>query len=65
MPYNEFMTKVGALARSQGMKVRFHHDQQEGLYIARFHDGLMILGNGISKKVTAKWASGHMVSWVL
>ncbi len=61
MSYAVFCRKIGDLVKRSGFSVtvRLRKDADDGRYIARFSDGTTIIGNGISKKVTVRFGSGH------
>lgn len=61
MSYEAFKAKVKALINRAGgrISVGFYNDRQRGRYFANCSDGVTIIGNSSSLKVSVRWGSGH------
>lgn len=62
MTYDVFQNIVFNLVKKAGVKpesVRFSTDTEKGKHYANC-DGVTIIGNSASLKMTVKWGSGHM-----
>lgn len=67
MSYVRFCEHIRDILLHKGeesITVKISHDRDEGLYSARFSDGLVIMGNPVSLKLTARWASGHQAQFM-
>ena len=61
MTYEVFQKKVLSLLAKSGIdtKVRFHDDHDKGRFFANCAEGVTIIGNPSSLKVTVRFGSGH------
>lgn len=61
MSYETFVAMVNALITRKNLNIKpqFYNDIDKGKYCANC-DGVKIIGNPASKKVTVKWGSGHV-----
>lgn len=65
MSYDKFVACAEKIAREKpGITVRVFKDSEKDLFTARFSDGMVILGNPTSLKLTARWGSGHQAQFV-
>lgn len=60
MSYEAFKAMVNALISRKKLSIeaKFSHDTDKGLFCADCN-GVKIIGNPTSKKVTVKWGDGH------
>lgn len=64
MSFESFRTSIITLARKAGEKSRIEYinDTENGLYIARLHNGTKIICRPNNLQITATWGSGHMAT---
>lgn len=60
MSFESFKASINALIRRKKLNIKpsFYYDEDKGLYCA-IVDGVKIVGNSLSKKITVKWGSAH------
>lgn len=57
MTYELFMKGITRLVDGTDSKVDFRNE--DGKFIAKCSDGITIMGNSTSSKITVRWGSGH------
>ena len=65
MQFDDFCSKVKRMVKRADCKVDVKFCHEDGKHIARFSDGMSIIGNTLSKRVFVKWGSGHTAMAVL
>ena len=60
MPYDIFEERITRLMMVSGSEVGFVSiSREDGKYIAKFSNGVTIIGNASCQKVFVIWGSGH------
>lgn len=61
LAYSEFRKKVRNLISKAGggIAVNFYYDKEKGRYYANCSDGVTIIGNPSSLKVSVRWGDRH------
>lgn len=59
MEFKTFIEVIGEIANKVGTSARVAHDEENGLYIAKFPGGIKATGNSISKRITVRWGNSH------
>lgn len=65
--FETFVMRLDAYLRSlkADVSVRYECDEEKGLYIAHLSDGMKILGNSISKKLTIRYGADHQMQFAI
>lgn len=66
MSYVVFKAKIDEIVRKAGggVSVRFSCNRENGVHYANFSDGMVIIGNSTSNKVTVRWNGRNHQSMV-
>lgn len=59
MSYEVFQDRCLALVSAADSSVSVRFSRDDGKFIARFSNGVKIIGNSVCSSIQVKWGSGH------
>lgn len=65
MKFDDFCMRIRRMVKRAGCKADVKFCHEDGKHIARFSDGVSIIGNTLSNRVSVRWGSGHTAMAVL